>query len=257
MQQELIELRKKLNDTTKRSNQFEEELEKFKRTKYEEVPKTGSNYTIQTDCIGVYKNGFTERELKKRVKEHQTSNAEQIVILHDFRTSEPRLLEKIVHRSLPNGNGEFFRCDLQHMKNVVDILGHTIDTVKSSSQMMTKEEIMSKIHEKLQIGTETEKTTQKEVEVIEEISDEKKFLNWLHCNVEFNRNSILCLGKVCENFVGVKVPSRALHKYRVKIENFLKENFPVLDIKTPNFHKIQKTSFQKQKYNGWLNFRLK
>lgn len=63
--------------------------------KGDEVVKTG---TIQTDSLTHFKNGMTLRDTK--VRANQTSNAEQIIILHDFLSAVRSEEHKFVKQTL-------------------------------------------------------------------------------------------------------------------------------------------------------------
>jgi nucleoid DNA-binding protein len=250
MEEELLKLRYELDVALlktklaeKRTLEITDELSHYKRVKYEEVPKTGNNYTLQTDSLTHYRNGMTIRETKKRVSEHQTSNEEKIVIKHEFATSEPRLLEKMVHCSLPNkSNGEFFGCKLDHIKNVVDILGHTLDTVKSSSENMTKKEIMEKVHEKLELDLVAPS------QVVESVESKpfSQIEQWVLDNIEFRADGILDQKELNNRRFVVDPGTKKKGKFRTDFERALKK----LGSHLPSFDPTCKNSNSIRKWHG-------
>src|SRR6185437_11311914 len=126
-----------------------------KTKKYVEIEKTGCNYTLKTDSLDFYRNGMSKnKDCKNRVSSHQTSNEQKIEILHEFKTSCPRLLESCIHYALEmyrsNSGREFFKCKLDHIVNIVDIIGHVIDTCRSSNQNISRDELIEKVLEKLE-----------------------------------------------------------------------------------------------------------
>ncbi|KAJ3214030.1 hypothetical protein HK099_007063 [Clydaea vesicula] len=127
-------------------------LNSWKLKKYDKVVSCGSLYVLKTDSDDFYKIGKT-KELKKRLAAHQTSNEADIQTLLNFDSCNPDLLEKCVHfcldRYRSNSNREFFECDLPFIKNVVDILGHALDTIKSSYPNITRTELINILLQKL------------------------------------------------------------------------------------------------------------
>jgi hypothetical protein len=224
----LEEWKKEALEQRERLIELERDLSFYKGLKYDEVVKTGHNYTMQTDSLTHYKNGMTLRDCKTRAKEHQTSNVEQIIILHDFLTSEPRLLEKMVQTVLPNGNGEFFRCKLDHIKNCVDILGHTLDTVKSSSEQMTKGEIMSKVYQKLNLRMQCEE----EVSSCKVLNESKpsEIEQWCKENIEFSVGGVLELADLNTRRFGAEFSNnQEKGRFRKQVEIFLQRTGESVD----------------------------
>jgi hypothetical protein len=127
------------------------ELVTVRKISYEEIEKRGHVYILKTD--GGTKVGRTKGVVDKRKKELQTGNVNDITTLMDFETSNDVVLEKVVHYILDrfrcNHNREFFDCDIEHLKNVVEISGIVIDTLKSCFDTIPKQELLEKIADKL------------------------------------------------------------------------------------------------------------
>ena len=119
----LEEKEQKEIETQKMLEEKELELIKYKEKIYEEIEKTGHIYVIKTD--GGTKVGKTKDAVKKRIKGLQTGNMNDIEMLLDFKTSNADLLEKSVHYILDryrcNSNREFFDCDIDYIKIVVNV----------------------------------------------------------------------------------------------------------------------------------------
>jgi phage anti-repressor protein len=141
-------LEEKQKQLQKQLQEKEKELVKYKEKIYEEIDKTGHIYVIKTD--GGTKVGKT-KDVAKRIKGLQTANNKEIEVLIDFKTSNPDLLEKTVHYILEryrcNSNREFFDCNVEFIKTVVEISGKVMDTLKSCYQQITKEQILNKLSE--------------------------------------------------------------------------------------------------------------
>jgi hypothetical protein len=145
-----IEYQRQLEENAKQLEEKEQELEMYKQKTYEDIERTGHIYVIKTDAQGSYKVGKTKDNVTKRIKGMQTANVNNIEIVLDYPTSNPDLLEKCVHYILDryrcNSNREFFDCNIEYIKMIVSICGHTIDTLKSTYQHITKDELYSKMN---------------------------------------------------------------------------------------------------------------
>lgn len=118
---------------------------------YDEIEKPGHVYVLETD--GGIKVGKTKDPVKKRVKNLQTGNVNDIKILFDYQTCNQDLLEKYVHYILQryrcNSNREFFDCNVEYIINVIRIAGNVLDTLKSSFENISNDEIFEKMSSKL------------------------------------------------------------------------------------------------------------
>jgi len=97
----------------------------------------------------MYKIGKT-KDVLARQKQLQTSNVDDIIILHTRSTSDDFLLEKIVHYVLDSyrykSNREYFTAKLDYIKIIIDIAEVFLDTLKSSYEHITKDELLHKIN---------------------------------------------------------------------------------------------------------------
>ena len=127
----------------------EQELLKYKEKTYEAIEKTGHIYVMKTDAQGAYKVGKTKDLVSKRVKGLQTGNVNDIEVLLDFQTSNADLIEKCVHYILDryrcNSNREFFDCNINYIKIIVETCGNVIDTLKSTYQHISIDELVDKL----------------------------------------------------------------------------------------------------------------
>lgn len=59
---------------------------------------------------GKYKIGFTERNIKKRIKELQTGSPSEMRVVQEYESDNARKIETIMHRSFRSKriNGEWF-----------------------------------------------------------------------------------------------------------------------------------------------------
>lgn len=147
-EQKELEYKKELQEKDKLIMAKEQEVIKIKEKIYEEIDKSGHVYIIKTD--GGFKVGRSKHPPTKRAKNLQTGNVNDIGILFDYTTSNEVLLESVVHyvldRYRTNPKREFFNCEYEHIKNVIVILGKTIDTLKSSFQFISNEELYNKLN---------------------------------------------------------------------------------------------------------------
>lgn len=150
LKKQLEQKNREVENTVKQLEEKNRELETYKQKTYEEVEKTGHIYIIKTDAQGAYKVGKTRDTVSKRIKGMQTANVNNIEMILDYKTSNPDLLERCVHYILDryrcNSNREFFDCNIEYIKMIVNTCGHMIDTLKSSYQDITVDELYSKLN---------------------------------------------------------------------------------------------------------------
>ncbi|KAJ3079320.1 hypothetical protein HK102_003862 [Quaeritorhiza haematococci] len=144
--QQLFETRAQLEEQARALQAKETELQHFKSKKHEQRENTGFCYVIKTN--GGIKVGKT-KDIGKRVKGLQTANVGELKILLAFPTSNPDLVERDVHYYLDryrlNANREFFDCDPEYIKTVVELRGNFVNTMGSAYQAITRPEIMEKL----------------------------------------------------------------------------------------------------------------
>lgn len=255
-----IETQKLLEEKEKQLQEKELELVKYKEKVYEEIEKTGHIYVIKTD--GGTKVGRTKDAVKKRIKGLQTGNMNDIQVLLDFKTSNPDLLERTVHYILEryrcNSNREFFDCDVEFIKTVVETSGKVIDTLKSCYQQITKEEILAKLSENgININLEhSEYKSERKYENKESntifLEEENDLYNWLNNNIELDKNGILKLKKICELYLDTdNVHAKLSNKIRLEIEKWIKSRYKNIN------HQYKDSCLHGERYRGWIGLKLK
>jgi hypothetical protein len=126
-----------------------QEIISLRNKKYEEVIKDGHIYIFSTDVSNVYKCGRSNDPEIRRIA-LQTGNVNDIITYDAILTSNDKLLEKIVHKFLHkyrNKSGrEHFECELKYIQLVSNITQAFFDTMNSSYQYITKEELLEKIN---------------------------------------------------------------------------------------------------------------
>ena len=231
----------------------ERELLQYKQATYEQIQTTGSVYIMKTDAYGAHKVGKA-KDSSKRVKGLQTGNVDDIEVVFDFPTSNPDVLEKVVHYILDryrcNSNREFFNCNVEYIKMIMTICGNVIDTLKSTFQHITSEEVLSKLKDTgIETGLSVPVTVQ---ETVPETVPEDNFYSWLEANVEYHKDGVLRLQHVCELYLSkTGVLSRESSKYKKATEQFVKSTFPHIN------WQYQDSTLNSQKYKGWANLRLR
>jgi hypothetical protein len=128
------------------------EIESFKNKRYEEIKKDKHVYVFSCDKPNIFKIGKS-KDILQRKKQLQTGNVDNIIILHDCLTSNDNLLEQIIHYILDSyrckSNGEHFTANLEYTKIIIDIAETFLDTLKSTYEYITKEELLQKINENI------------------------------------------------------------------------------------------------------------
>ena len=239
------DLEEKLKEHQQLLQAKEQELIKYREKTYEAIEKSGHIYVIKTD--GGTKVGKTKDTVTKRIRGLQTGNMNDIEVLLDFETSNPDLLEKCVHYILDryrcNSNREFFDCDVNYIKTIVEICGNVIDTLKSTYQHISKEELVEKLKNNgLEIDIEEECDSNEQVN--------NDFYKWLEENIGINTGSILKLQDTIEVYIGKKISTRQLGKYRKEMEKYIKERYTNVDWEYKQFW------VGDIKYKGWQNLQI-
>lgn len=131
-------------------NYQEKQLSYYKELTFEQVNLNETSYVFSTDIDGVYKIGKTDKPTaKKRAQQLQTACVEEIQILYEYHTCNSLLLEKTVHYILEryrcNSNREHFRCKLDYIKMIINLVGKVVNTCKSSYQTITYDQLKEKI----------------------------------------------------------------------------------------------------------------
>lgn len=149
-----LELKRKEQEYQNQLKIKELELQEIKEKTYEEIEKSGYVYIFL--CDGGLKVGRTDKDsVDKRKKELQTANVNKIKTIFECKTSNSDLLEKSVHYVLDryrmNSNREFFDCDVEYIKWIIEILNVSIDTMKSTYRTITKEELYNRYQTKLEL----------------------------------------------------------------------------------------------------------
>jgi prophage antirepressor-like protein len=153
----------RLNSNNTLQNRIKE-LEYFKELSYQELPLEETVYCFSTDIENVYKIGKTTTKSTTRKSGIQTPCVLDIQILHEIKTIDCDVLEKLVHYSLTKyrlGKREHFNCRLEHIKFVMNTCAKFVNTIGCVRQNITEKEFT----EKLGTNIVTDKIVEKVVKV--------------------------------------------------------------------------------------------
>ena len=153
----------RLNSNKQLENKIKE-LEYFKELSYQELPLEETVYCFSTDIENVYKIGKTTTKSTTRKSGIQTPCVLDIQILHEIKTIDCDILEKLVHYSLTKyrlGKREHFNCRLEHIKFVMNTCAKFVNTIGCVRQNITEKEFT----EKLGTNIVTDKIVEKVVKV--------------------------------------------------------------------------------------------
>lgn len=143
------EIRINSNKALQEQLQNKEKLLEYYREKvFEPIATDQTVYVMSTDKDNVYKIGETSSNAKKRKTQMQTNCVEDINILFEFKTCNSKVLENIIHNILEKyrySGREHFRCNLDYIKLIINIVGKVFNTCKSTSQNISQKEIIEKI----------------------------------------------------------------------------------------------------------------
>jgi prophage antirepressor-like protein len=123
------------------------ELEYFKEQSYEEMPMEEFNYCNSTDIPGIFKIGKSI-DIKQRKDGSQTPCVMDIKTLYQVKTVDGYVLEKIIHLTLNKyrvSKREHFRCNLDHIKLVMDKCAKFVNTMACIRQSITHQELTEKL----------------------------------------------------------------------------------------------------------------
>jgi hypothetical protein len=255
----LVTLR--LREKSKLKEELKLEYKKEFEKSYTEIHKNGSVYIIKTDTDMFYKVGKTRDVVKKRIKNLQTANVNDIKILLDFKTHNPDLLEKCVHYILDryrcDSNREFFDTDINYINLVIIILGTVLDTLKSSYSNISKTDLLNKLNEKL--GTaliEKHIINDKNFndEDCDELESKNDFYNFLKDNLEYRKNSYLQVKDVLQIYKVEEVNCHSSIKstYRKQIEKYIRNTYISKNIKW----KYGSIKVMDKTYKGWKDISI-
>lgn len=187
-----------------------------KQETYQEYEKTGNIYILRVESGGPLKIGRS-KNVSKRVGSLQCGHHEKIEVLYVFSTSNDVLLERIIHVVLEkyrcNSGREFFNCNFTFAKNALMFIGNAFETLMSSLQDITLDEIFVKFKLKFEehkMDLEVNNSLM-DVTGTDEQSD---FDKWLRKNIVVNQNAVLNLTDICKGYLGKKAPSRIASKYK-------------------------------------------
>ena len=131
------------------NQQLQKQLEYYKEKTFEQTPLDQTIYVMSTDKDNVFKIGKTNQHTKSRKSQLQTACVEDINILYEFKTSNSKLLEELVHYSLhkyrSHSGREHFFCNLDFIKMTINICGKFINTIGSIYQSISKQELIQKL----------------------------------------------------------------------------------------------------------------
>jgi prophage antirepressor-like protein len=153
----------RLNSNNQLQNKIKE-LEFYKEPSYQELPLEEIVYCFSTDIDNVYKIGKTTNKSTTRKTNSQTPCVKDIKILHEIKTTDCDLLEKLVHYSLHRyrlGKREHFSCLLQHIKFVMDKCAKFVNTIGCVRQNITEQEFTDKLQTQIVSDKIIQKTVKK------------------------------------------------------------------------------------------------
>jgi len=216
--------------------------------KYEPIIKTGHLYVLKTDTETAYKIGKTKDAVSKRVKGMQTGVLRDINILFEYKTSNPDLLEKNVHYILEryrcNPNREFFNCNLEYIKTIVSICGDVIDTLRSTYENITLEEIYSKLKDH-------------NIDIRHKNTGANVFFKWLDEHIMYSDDSddYVDLQSICKRYLKQsKVSSKIATRYKNQLDKYLLQTYSDKNLKYKQLKlKIDNTVLRPR---GWCNLKF-
>ena len=177
------------------------ELKQIKNQTYEEINKSEYIYVFSTDKDNIYKCGRT-KEINKRKDQLQTACVDDIIELFKYETSNNKILESIIHYILQNyrchSNREHFRCNINYIKLIINVSGIFLDTLKSTYEYITFNELLDKLYTKLKhelhINEDIKINIPNQIVLIEEkLNDTCKSLtneNQLNTDINLTSNKI-------------------------------------------------------------------
>lgn len=175
------------------NQQLQKQLEYYKEKTFEQTPLDQILYVMSTDKDNVFKIGKTNQHTKSRKSQLQTACVEDINILYEFKTSNSKLLEELVHYSLhkyrSHSGREHFFCNLDFIKMTINICGKFINTIGSIYQSISKEELI----QKLEINIPTE------IIIHKKIIKHKKYPKTENHQIYFSENEDNFLDELLEN----------------------------------------------------------
>lgn len=177
----------------------DEQLNKF-LIPFEELPRDQIIYVFQQkfERTNVYKIGETIN-LKKRKSQYLTGSSHGLDFVFQYKTHNSQLLETILKHLLYKykfGNEkistgkEWYKCDLNHIKNIISITGACIDNIYCYRETITKAEIIKNIIRNI-ILTLFENDSEIETYIPHIINSTKNGLNKNNDKIKKNINKLI------------------------------------------------------------------
>jgi hypothetical protein len=194
----LLEIKdKELEDTLIQLQIKDNLINNLNNQTYEEIKKDKFIYIFSTDKPNIYKVGRSKDPIKRRTQ-LQTANVDDIIIIDNYPTSDDVLLEQIIHNVLNNyrckSDREHFYCNLNYIKLVINIAGSFLDTLKSTYEHITKNELLDKINQKINIDIQNINIIQENNNHIQEnnnhIQENNNYIETNNNYIETNNNNI-------------------------------------------------------------------
>jgi prophage antirepressor-like protein len=224
-----------LHEKDKKLEEANTQLNVLKTRKYEECDINGIIYVIETD--GGMKIGHTKYNSHKRIKGLQTGNVNDIKTLYEQECHEPSLTESLIHKILKRyrckKNREFFDVNLDYIILVVKYVISTLDTIFSTYDKITQDELFEKLAEKyssngpLKIVETTVTTT---VKTVSYEQGNKEYMDWIKKgHLVKEEGCKLSLGEICDKFKQIMSKNE-----KTNMKRYIEKEFSVKCIRIKN-----------------------
>ena len=141
-------------DAAVREAKLTVELDRYRTKTYEEVPRLDKVYIDKDRAqLGTDKHKLgTAVDENKREATFNTSSAEGSKMIYTLEVSNGKLVEDTAKHALKRYHHarEHYNCRVEHTVDVFDIAGTVVDTLASSYEFMTRDELFDKVIDKLQ-----------------------------------------------------------------------------------------------------------
>lgn len=129
------------------------ELEHFRGKRYEDAPKTDKVYIMkEASQLGtdIHKIGKSVDETKREAQLN-TGSADGTKCVYSLDVTNGKLVEDIIKHCLKRYHHarEHFNCKLEHTADCFDIAGTVVDTLASSYEIISREELFDRVVENL------------------------------------------------------------------------------------------------------------
>ena len=143
-----------LHESNKLLAEKDEQIKRLEKPAFYPIYKNEYNYVFQENTqkgTNIFKYGLA-LDISKRKKPYKTHNSEGVTEMFRLKTHNCALVERVVKQVIhkykyghPDGGTEFYDIQLEYLINIIKTVGAVLDTLFSTSDNITKPDLVKHI----------------------------------------------------------------------------------------------------------------